>query len=51
MEELYFFRQYQAGIDVVQKALSEDSVEAFDEDSRKLLRLYEEKCKKKLSTT
>lgn len=50
VEELYFFRQYQQGIDLIQGAVANGGAEALDNDSRQLLEAYEKKCQQKLAT-
>ncbi|KAI1763813.1 hypothetical protein GGR53DRAFT_344450 [Hypoxylon sp. FL1150] len=52
VEELYFFRRYAEGARFVRTVLDEgqtgDGVPGLDDETRKLLRYYEEKCNEKV---
>ncbi|OAA42282.1 hypothetical protein NOR_05131 [Metarhizium rileyi] len=49
VEELYFFRRYQEGIDLVRRAFENGGAAALDDDSRQLLESYEKKCHRMLA--
>ncbi|KAK9445457.1 hypothetical protein VB005_00568 [Metarhizium brunneum] len=49
VEELYFFRRYQEGADLVKRALENGGAETLDNDSRQLLESYEKKCSQKIA--
>ncbi|KHN96587.1 uncharacterized protein MAM_05530 [Metarhizium album ARSEF 1941] len=49
VEELYFFRRYQEGVDLIARALENGGAEALDNDSRRLLESYEIKCRQRMA--
>ncbi|KAK2593881.1 hypothetical protein QQS21_008401 [Conoideocrella luteorostrata] len=49
VEELYFHRRYQDGVDLVNRAFGNCGAEAIDNDSRQLLETYREKCQQKVA--
>ncbi|EFY86913.1 hypothetical protein J3458_005786 [Metarhizium acridum] len=49
VEELYFFRRYQEGVNLVKRALENGGAETLDNDSRRLLESYEKKCRQKMA--
>lgn len=48
VEELYFFRRYAEAVAFVEKVWSLDAG-GLDDDTRNLLRIYENKCRQKMS--
>jgi hypothetical protein len=51
VEELYFFRRYQEGIDLIQRAFDKGGADVFDNDSRQLLESYKTKCEQKMAAS
>ncbi|KAG6003750.1 hypothetical protein E4U21_001753 [Claviceps maximensis] len=51
VEELYFHRQFQQAIDLVNQAFGHNGAASVDNDSRQLLTTYREKCQLKLNAS
>lgn len=51
IEELYFFRRYRHALDFINTLRSDGSCQALDGDARKLMLVYEEKCRRKLDAS
>ncbi|KAG5976359.1 hypothetical protein E4U55_007341 [Claviceps digitariae] len=51
VEELYFHRQFQQAIDLVDRAFDHNGEASVDNDSRQLLTTYREKCQHKLDAS
>ncbi|POR37241.1 Uncharacterized protein TPAR_02555 [Tolypocladium paradoxum] len=51
VEELYFFRRYREALDFLATVQNDGSAKAFDNDTRKLLEVYEKKCRQKLNSS
>ncbi|KAG5950914.1 hypothetical protein E4U53_004176 [Claviceps sorghi] len=51
VEELYFHRQFQLAIDLVDRAFDHDGEASVDNDSRQLLTTYKQKCQHRLTAT
>lgn len=48
VEELYFHRRFQDGIDLVNRAFDNNGAASIDNDSRQLLETYRDKCQHNL---
>jgi hypothetical protein len=51
VEELYFFRRYREALDFLATVHVDGSAKAFDNDTRRLLDVYEKKCRQKLNSS
>ncbi|KAG6018900.1 hypothetical protein E4U41_003515, partial [Claviceps citrina] len=50
VEELYFHREFQQAIDLVNRAFDHNGAALIDNDSRQLLESYKDKCQQRLTT-
>ncbi|QPH05381.1 hypothetical protein C2857_003134 [Epichloe festucae Fl1] len=48
VEELYFHRRFQDGVDLVNRAFDNNGAASVDNDSRQLLETYRDKCQQNL---